>query len=241
MLGTIQLLRSCMRTVPLKREGPALLPYEEGIIHARECLMAGRVSEIEPHWIAADVRDSWQRCLKANLDPNSPPSFEPAPATQLHELRTASARIYEIARMEVRNLYTQIAGSHFVVAFATKDATILETMADSSFSQLAQQTGIVLGSQWQESIRGTNALGCAAETLTPTVIHGPEHFFADNGQLTCVASPVLDHEDRLVGVTDRRDFLSRTCRLRPGSRSTRFFARLTSASWLRRESMIQAR
>lgn len=35
-----------------------------------------------------------------------------------------------------------------------------------------------------------------------TVIHGPEHFFAGNSKLTCVVSPVLDHEDRLVGVID---------------------------------------
>jgi transcriptional regulator of acetoin/glycerol metabolism len=191
-----------MRTFPQNRQGPALLPDEEGIMCARECLLAGRVAEVQAHWIASAVRDSWQRCLDAKLDPSSPPSFEPVRASELRELRAASARIYDIARMEVRNLYTQIAGSHFVVVFATKDATILEVMADSSFSQLAQQTGIVLGSQWKESVRGTNALGCAAETLMPSVIHGAEHFFAGNGDLTCVASPVFDHEDRLVGVID---------------------------------------
>ena len=202
MLSTVQLLRSGMRTLPQRREGPALLSDEEGILHAREHLMAGHLAEVQPHWIAPDVRDSWQRCLTAKLDPHSPPDFEPIRAAQLRELRAASARIYEIARMEVRNLYSQIAGSNFAIVFATKDATILEIMADPSFNQLAQQTGIVLGSQWQENIRGTNALGCAAETLMPTVIHGPEHFFAGNSDLTCVASPVLDHEDRLVGVID---------------------------------------
>jgi len=113
--------------------------------------MAGRLSEVQPHWIAPDVRDSWQRCLNAKLDPHSPPNFESIRTAQLRELRAASARIYEIARMEVRNLYSQIAGSNFAVVFATKDATILEIMADSSFNQLSQQTGIVLGSQWQEN------------------------------------------------------------------------------------------
>ena len=94
--------------------------------------MTGRLSELEPHWISPEIRDSWQRCLEAKLDPRFPPSLEPISAKQLRELRAASARIYEIARMEVRNLYSQIAGSHFVVAFATRDATILEVMADSS-------------------------------------------------------------------------------------------------------------
>src|SRR5246127_2845492 len=191
-----------MRTIPLGRGGAALPLNTEGVTQARECLVTGRLSELEPHWIPPEIRDSWQRCLEAKLDPRFPPSLKPISAKQLRELRSASARIYEIARMEVRNLYSQIAGSNFAVVFATKDATILEIMADSSFNQLAQQTGIVLGSQWQENIRGTNALGCAAETMMPTVIHGPEHFFAGNSDLTCVASPVLDHEDRLVGVID---------------------------------------
>jgi len=191
-----------MRTIPLGRGGPALPLNTEGVTQARECLVTGRLSEVEPHWIPPEIRDSWQRCLEAELDPRSPPSLEPISAKQLRELRAASARIYEIARMEVRNLYSQIAGSHFVVAFATKHATILEVMADSSFYQLAQETGIVLGSQWQENVRGTNALGCAAETLMPAAIHGAEHFFTGNCDLTCVASPVLDHEDHLVGVID---------------------------------------
>jgi sigma-54 dependent transcriptional regulator, acetoin dehydrogenase operon transcriptional activator AcoR len=191
-----------MRTIPLGRGGPALPLNTEGVTQARECLVTGRLSELEPHWIPLDIRDSWQRCLEAKLDPRFPPSLEPISAKQLRELRAASARIYEIARMEVRNLYSQIAGSHFVVAFATRDATILEVMADPSFYQSAQDAGIVLGSQWQESVRGTNALGCAAETLMPAAIHGVEHFFTGNGDLTCVASPVLDHEDHLVGVID---------------------------------------
>ena len=105
MLSTVQLLRSGMRTLPQRREGPALLSNEEGI-RAREHLMAGRLSELQPHRISPAIRDSWQRCLNAKLDPHSPPNFESIRTAKLRELRAASARIYEIARMEVRNLYS---------------------------------------------------------------------------------------------------------------------------------------
>ena len=169
---------------------------------ARECLMAKRLSEIRPEWIPSEVQDSWQRCLKANLNPHSPPTVDPIPPAEMRELRAQHARLYDIARMEVQNLYLQIAGSHFVVAFASKDAVILEAVADRSFDEVARRSGIVVGSQWAENIRGTNALGSAAFTLAPTVIHAAEHFFDDNCNLTCVASPVLDHENRLVGVID---------------------------------------
>src|SRR5258708_9312308 len=184
----------------LGRGGPGLPINTEGVTQARECLVTGRLSEVEPHWIPLEIRDSWQGCLEAKLDPRWAPSLEPISAKQLRELRAASARIYEIARMEVRNLYSQIAGSHFVVAFATKDATILEVMADSSFYQLAQEAGIVLGSQWQGSVRVTKALRCAAETLMPAAIHGAEHFFTGNGDLTCWATPVLYHQAPFAGL-----------------------------------------
>jgi sigma-54 dependent transcriptional regulator, acetoin dehydrogenase operon transcriptional activator AcoR len=168
----------------------------------REYLVAGKVSEIPLGWIKAEVRNSWQRCLDAKLDPNSRPDVPPVSKIELKELRERHAKLDEIAKMEVRNLYSQIAGSNFMVAFATYDAIVLETIADPSFLQFARKSGIVAGSKWQEQLRGTNALGCASFTQSPSVVHASEHFFKDNCRLTCVASPVFDHEDRIIGVID---------------------------------------
>jgi transcriptional regulator of acetoin/glycerol metabolism len=168
----------------------------------REYLLAGKVSEIPSGWLKPEVRSSWQRCLDAKLDPNSAPEVLPVSKTELRELRERHAKLDEIAKMEVRNLYSQIAGSNFIVAFATYDAIVLETVADPSFLQFARKSGIVAGSKWQEQLRGTNALGCASFTQSPSVIHASEHFFKDNCRLTCVASPVFDHEDRIIGVID---------------------------------------
>jgi transcriptional regulator of acetoin/glycerol metabolism len=168
----------------------------------REFLLAGEISQIPQGWIKPEVRDSWQRCLEAKLDPSAKPEITMISTAELRELRERHAKLTEIARMEVRNLYSQIAGSNFMVAFATYDATILETIADPSFLPIARRNGIVAGSRWEEELRGTNALGCASFTQLPSVIHGSEHFFQDNCKLTCIASPVFDHEDRLIGVID---------------------------------------
>jgi len=168
----------------------------------REYLLAGAISQIPQGRIKPEVLDSWQRCLDAKLDPSAKPEITMVSAAELKELREQQAKLTEIARMEVRNLYSQIAGSNFMVAFATFDAVILETIADPSFLPIARRNGVVVGSSWQEQLRGTNALGCASFTQLPSVIHGSEHFFQDNCKLTCIASPVFDHEDRLIGVID---------------------------------------
>ncbi len=171
-------------------------------LDARACLIAGRLNDIQPGWIASEVRDSWQRCLKAKLDPASPPSLHTVSSSDLRELRAQNARLYDIARTEIRSLYSQIAGSHFVIAFATSDALILDSIADPSFSAIAKNCGIVPGSQWEEQVRGTNALGCAAATGMPAVVHATEHFFLDNCHLTCAANPIFDHTDKLIGLID---------------------------------------
>jgi transcriptional regulator of acetoin/glycerol metabolism len=185
---------------PREQEQRTLTPVSDDQV--REYLVAGKISEIPMGRIRRQVRDSWQRCLDAKLDPNLLPDISAIPAAELKELREQHAKLNEIAKMEVRNLYSQIAGSNFMVAFATYDATILETIADPTFVRLARRTGIVPGSRWPERLRGTNALGCAAFTQLPSVVHASEHFFKDNCRLTCVASPIFDHEDRLIGVID---------------------------------------
>src|SRR5262249_8158147 len=126
----------------------------------------------------------------------------PIARAELKELRERDATLNEIASIEVHNLFSRMAGSNFLVAFATRDAVILETVADPSFVALARQTGIVAGSRWEERLRGTNALGCAALTQRNSTIRATEHFFKDDCRLTCVAGPVFDYEDRLIGLID---------------------------------------
>jgi sigma-54 dependent transcriptional regulator, acetoin dehydrogenase operon transcriptional activator AcoR len=185
---------------PKEQEQRRLTPVTERQV--REYLLSKQVSEIPDGWIRPEVRDSWQRCLDAGLDPVSPPDVPSISTSDLRDLREQQADLYAIAKMEVRNLYSQIAGSNFMVAFATPSAIILETVADSSFLRLARRTRIIPGSLWQETVRGTNALGCVSFTQGASVVHASEHFFGDNCTLTCVASPVFDHNDRLVGVVD---------------------------------------
>jgi transcriptional regulator of acetoin/glycerol metabolism len=185
---------------PQEEVGHNLLPVPDE--RAREYLLAKRVSEIPTEWIKPEVRESWQRCLDADLDPKTLPDVPAVSPGELKDLRDRHAKLNEIAKLEVQNLYSQISGSNFMVAFATYDAVILETVADPSFLRLARRSGIVAGSRWEERLRGTNALGCAAHAQQHSAVHGTEHFFQDNCRLTCVASPVFDHEERLIGVID---------------------------------------
>ncbi|PPQ31570.1 hypothetical protein CCS01_17225 [Rhodopila globiformis] len=102
----------------------------------------------------------------------------------------------------MENLYHQIAGSNFMIAFAGADGILLDTITDQSFGDTAAASSIRPGTIWTEASCGTNALGTVAHTGTPLMVHGAEHFFAQHGALTCIAAPVFDAQGVLAGVLD---------------------------------------
>lgn len=152
--------------------------------------------------LASPIHDSWTRCLAAGLAPERPPPLTAVDDATLREACDRSDLALRLARAEMRNLYHQIAGTNFMIAFAAPDALLLDTISDSSFSATARATSIRPGSRWGEAWCGTNALGTAAQQAQPITVHGGEHFFNRYGTLTCTAVPVFGPDASLVGVLD---------------------------------------
>ena len=99
-------------------------------------------------------------------------------------------------------LHQQIAGSNFLIAFATPEGLLLDIIADKSFTDSSDAASIRPGTIWSESSCGTNGLGTAAYLKRPVVVHGSEHFFPRYNSLTCVASPVFAPDGTLAGILD---------------------------------------
>ncbi len=177
-----------------------LLTQEDRLTRARSLLeRSGTVAEdLLPHSIA----ESWRRCLAAGLDPMQPPPMHIVDEGMLREGRQRRDLLRRLAMGEMENLYHQIAGTNFMIAFAAADGMLLDTIADPSFSAAARATAIRPGSLWSETTCGTNALGSVLAAERPIIVHGAEHFFARYGALTCTAAPVLGPDGALAGVLD---------------------------------------
>lgn len=148
------------------------------------------------------IAASWTRCLAAGLDPCKPPPRLVIDEARLREARQRRDLLRRLAQCEMENLYHQIAGSNFMVAFAAADGVLLDAVADPSFSATAAATSIRPGTIWTEMNCGTNALGTVAHTGAPLIVHGAEHYFVQLGSLTCIAAPVFDAQGKLAGVLD---------------------------------------
>ena len=174
-----------------------LLSTEDRLSRARTVLEKRGIAAED--LLPAPIAESWARCLAAGLDPHHPPPLHMVDETTLREARQRRDLLRRLAQCEMENLYHQIAGSNFMIAFAAADGLLLDTITDQSFSETARATSIRPGTLWGETRCGTNALGTVAETGAPIMVHGAEHFFASHGGLTCTAAPVFDAEGTLAG------------------------------------------
>jgi transcriptional regulator of acetoin/glycerol metabolism len=161
-----------------------------------------RGDSISTELVGPEISASWTRCLELGLDPQRPPPLEAIDEAQLKAARDRMDLARALALAEMQTLYHQIAGSNFLIAFASPDGTLLDTIADPSFRNAARTASIRPGTLWAECLRGTNALGTVARTGQKLTVHGGEHFFAHYGSLTCTAAPVLGPDGTLAGVLD---------------------------------------
>jgi sigma-54 dependent transcriptional regulator, acetoin dehydrogenase operon transcriptional activator AcoR len=152
--------------------------------------------------LSADIYGSWMRCISHGLDTLRPPSPEFVSPAVLRQEQQRCSLVRGLALAEMHTLHQQIAGSNFMIAFATGGGLLLDIISDSSFSDASDAACIRAGAVWTENVCGTNGLGTAAYLKKPIVVHGREHFFARYNNLTCVAAPIFAPDGELAGILD---------------------------------------
>ncbi|MGN2391365.1 sigma-54-dependent Fis family transcriptional regulator [Pelomicrobium sp. G1] len=155
------------------------------------------------HALQNRVTQSWIRCLKDyRLDPASP---NPPLVVNASELKERIERLSDIvphAKLEMANLYQQLAGSQLAVVLTDADGVILSLVGDPIFTKAGARMGLIEGAVWSEREQGTNGMGTCLVEKSPIVIHRTEHFFARNISLTCSAGPIFDGQGNLRAVLD---------------------------------------
>jgi transcriptional regulator of acetoin/glycerol metabolism len=84
----------------------------------------------------------------------------------------------------MHSLHLQIAGTNFMIAFASPEGLLLDVVSDNSFKTMSDAADIRPGAIWKESVCGTNGLGSVAHLKRAVTVHGGEHFFPRYTQLT---------------------------------------------------------
>jgi transcriptional regulator of acetoin/glycerol metabolism len=156
------------------------------------------------------ISNSWKRCVNEyGLDPEEArePTF--VEASVLHERQQSLDTLLGIARVEMANLYQQIADTGHSVLLTDDSGMIIHYTGDPSFDSAAAKRGLQEGAIWSEKSQGTNGMGTCLAEQKPVVVHHEEHFFANNLNISCTASPIIDPNGKILAVLDASSESSR--------------------------------
>ncbi|NIR58346.1 MAG: sigma-54-dependent Fis family transcriptional regulator [Gammaproteobacteria bacterium] len=146
---------------------------------------------------------SWRRCLlDYHLDPATQREPRFVTREELEERRQHLSSLMPIARVEMANLYQQVAGSGYAILLTDGEGVVLNYVGDPKFSATASQTGLSSGAVWSEEIQGTNGMGTCLVERQPVVVHHSQHFLACNTLLTCSAAPIFGPQGEPMAVLD---------------------------------------
>lgn len=154
------------------------------------------------HYSISAISESWTRCRDFGLQSSGNPVDAVVSAVKMTEIMEKNERIRRLVTPELELLYNQIAGTNFMVAYAHSTGVVIDSIQDDDFQAGEGGKAVIPGSVWIEKNRGTNALGLALHSRQPQIVVGPDHFFHKLSDLSCFACPIIDHEEKVVGVID---------------------------------------
>lgn len=146
------------------------------------------------------IMESWERCRQAQVNPHSDSIHQQLDNGSLQVVLKQNQDLITIAKPFMDNLYQIVAGSGFVVVLADIRGYIMEILGDSDTLLNPITVSFFQGANWSEEEAGTNAIGTALVTRKPIQVSGSEHYCRKHHCLTCSAAPILDDNEKLLGI-----------------------------------------
>ncbi|MGF7089569.1 transcriptional regulator of acetoin/glycerol metabolism [Kroppenstedtia sanguinis] len=102
----------------------------------------------------------------------------------------------------LEHLFLQFKQSEFMVIVSDSDSYIVNAWGEPPFSERAKNVWLDTGANWDESVKGTNAIGTAIFEKKPISVVGDEHFCKENHFLSCYAAPIYSPTGELLCILD---------------------------------------
>ncbi|SFU62002.1 Transcriptional regulator of acetoin/glycerol metabolism [Methylobacterium sp. 174MFSha1.1] len=149
------------------------------------------------------IDQSWRRCMaEYRLDPAAPRRAYIHSQARLREHRDALDDLIRVARFGVEALYRQVSGLGYVLILADARGVAVDFIGDANRDEDLRRAGLYRGSDWNEHLAGTCAVGTCIATGEALSVHLDDHFAGDHIGLTCTAAPVYAADGTLAAVLD---------------------------------------
>jgi transcriptional regulator of acetoin/glycerol metabolism len=113
--------------------------------------------------------------------------------------REAERLLIETSVPIVEDVGNYLVGVPGIMVLAERTGTVLHISGDARVQErAASMSGIVLGSQWDETTAGTNGMGTALAKGQPVHVYATEHFCEGWHSWSCAAAPIYDTDGQTV-------------------------------------------
>ncbi len=150
--------------------------------------------------IKAVVAEAWLRCRIKGLNPLSYPSTVHISQQELAERLKNKEELFNSAKPFIEALFSIIQGSRYIIGLADESGCLLRVYGDGIILETAKNIDIVPGANWNEDIKGNNAIGTALAIGDAVQMTGPEHYLKVFHDWTCSGAPVYGPDGLMTGV-----------------------------------------
>ena len=188
----------------LDRDSAVRLPADPAahaalLARIHDAVLSGSPSPGSPRTVVAD---SWDRSLRAHVDPELRNPEQVYRADELDDVRTAHPLAAVLPLLRATLVSVADEASH-VMIITDADGLILWREGPSEVRHGADRVNLAEGTRWTEDSIGTNAMGTALALNRPVQIFSAEHLARSLHTWTCAAAPIHDPDSgRILGVVD---------------------------------------
>lgn len=172
-----------------------------------EKFQVGLISDEELDQYEETLVGAWVRCRNLGVDPNMHKGII-LPEDEYRTALATSRFLIEKSEPILNKVSHVLTGVPGILILTDAKGTILFIIGDPSVRmRAADNSGIVEGSRWLESLAGTNGIGTAIAQKEAVHIYSNEHFCEGWHQWSCAATPILDpFTEEILGAIDFTTF-----------------------------------
>ena len=145
------------------------------------------------------VRHSWRRCRTQHRLDRAERLPSRVTARELAEERDRLDQALGGAMQAMHELIGIVKASRCALLLASERGVVVQQIGSAAVD-LGAEVGE--GSVWTEAVAGTNAVGTALWRGAPTTVQGPDHHLEVLQPFACVAVPLHDAQEHVIGVLD---------------------------------------
>ncbi|TWP35597.1 sigma-54-dependent Fis family transcriptional regulator [Leekyejoonella antrihumi] len=165
------------------------------LMRSRELFLEGGLADDAP--VRDEIRASWVRSRHLSV------GAEHVQATYI-ERADGQMLLRDSARPVLQDVAHEIANEPVALLLTDPNGVVLDRVCgDRGLTQHLDRAQLSPGFTYAESSVGTNGIGTAIETRTPTLVTGGEHFVSDLCQFGCAGVPIMHPlTSALMGLLD---------------------------------------